>query len=61
MHPQRKRNHPHLQLLLSICSMLNDPNPHEAFNSEAANLYLNDWEKYNQTAREWTLIYASEW
>jgi ubiquitin-conjugating enzyme E2 D/E len=47
-----------LQLLLSICSLLTDPDPHKAQNVEAAKLFLNDREKYKETLKEWTNNYA---
>jgi ubiquitin-protein ligase len=49
-----------LQLLLSICSLLNDPNLHVAYNMDAAKLFLNDREKYGETIQEWTLTYAAD-
>ncbi|CAN1144453.1 Ubiquitin-conjugating enzyme E2 D3 [Linum perenne] len=47
------------KLLLSICSMLPDPDPaaDSPFNP-AASLYLSDLKSFNRTARDWTLKYA---
>ena len=47
------------KLLLSICSLLNDPNPSDPLDSESANVYRSDKEKYFNIAREYTLNYAS--
>jgi len=44
--------------LLSICSLLTDPNPDDPLVPEIANLYATHREKYDNTAREWTRIYA---
>jgi ubiquitin-conjugating enzyme E2 D/E len=46
------------KVLLSICSLLTDPNPSDPLMPEIAHLYTTDREKYNATAREWTLTYA---
>ncbi|CAL1300983.1 unnamed protein product [Larinioides sclopetarius] len=45
-------------LLLSICSLLCDPNPDAAINAEAAHKYKNNREMYNEQARRWTWLYA---
>jgi ubiquitin-conjugating enzyme E2 D/E len=50
-------NHWHI-VLLSICSMLTDPNPDDPLVPEIAHVYKTDREKYEQTAREWTRKYA---
>lgn len=47
------------KVLLSICSLLNDPNPNDPLVPEAANLYKSNIELYNQTAKNWTLKYAT--
>jgi len=44
--------------LLSICSLLTDPNPKDPLVPEIANQYLSDRSRYEQTAREWTVKYA---
>lgn len=46
------------KVLLSICSMLCDPNPDDPLVPDIARLYKTDREKYNQMAREWTTRYA---
>ncbi|KAJ4441928.1 hypothetical protein ANN_11791 [Periplaneta americana] len=40
--------------LLSICSLLCDPNPDDPLVPEIARIYKTDREKYNELAREWT-------
>jgi ubiquitin-conjugating enzyme E2 D/E len=47
------------KVLLSVCSLLTDPNPNDPLSREIAAMYLNDRTKFNQTAREWTKRYAS--
>ena len=44
--------------LLSIMSMLTDPNPADPLEPEIAHVYNSNIELYNQTAREWTNRYA---
>ena len=46
------------KVLLSICSLLTDPNPDDPLVPEIANLYATHREKYDNTAREWTRRYA---
>ena len=45
-------------VLLSICSLLCDPNPDDPLVPEIARIYKTDREKYNELAREWTRKYA---
>jgi len=45
-------------VLLSICSMLTDPNPDDPLVPEIAHVYKTDRAKYENTAREWTRKYA---
>ena len=45
-------------VLLSICSLLNDPNPDDPLVPEIARLYKTDRQKYTTTAKEWTQKYA---
>ena len=45
--------------LLSIMSLLNDPNPNDPLDKHAAQLYLTDKEKYNRITRNYTLKHAS--
>jgi ubiquitin-conjugating enzyme E2 D/E len=47
-------------LLISLCSLLTDPNPEHGLNKDALKLYQTNLKKYNETAREWTRKYASE-
>lgn len=43
------------KLLISICSLLNDPNPNDPLRPELADQYLNNKEEYNRIAREETI------
>ncbi|CAI2382883.1 unnamed protein product [Moneuplotes crassus] len=47
------------KILLSICSLLDDPNPILCFNHEIGHQYLEDRVSYDIKAREWTINYAS--
>ncbi|KAK4991420.1 Ubiquitin-conjugating enzyme E2 4 [Elasticomyces elasticus] len=42
------------KVLLSICSMLTDPNPDDPLVPEIAHVYKTDRSRYEATAREWT-------
>uniref|UniRef100_A0A914M218 UBC core domain-containing protein n=1 Tax=Meloidogyne incognita TaxID=6306 RepID=A0A914M218_MELIC len=46
------------KVLLSICSLFDDPNPKSPLNREAADLYVRDRAAYNVKVREWTQKYA---
>lgn len=46
------------KVLLSICSLLTDPNPSDPLVPEIAQLYKADKATYEATAREWTQKYA---
>ncbi|XP_034667130.1 ubiquitin-conjugating enzyme E2 4-like [Drosophila subobscura] len=46
------------KLLLSILSLLSDPNSHSPMNSDAAKMYLKNRTEHDRTAREWTALYA---
>lgn len=46
------------KVLLSICSMLTDPNPDDPLVPEIANIYKTDRPQYESRAREWTRKYA---
>ena len=46
------------KVLLSICSLLNDPNPDDPLVPEIATLLKSDREKHDNTAREWCQKYA---
>lgn len=48
-------------VLLSICSLLCDPNPDDPLVPEIARIYKTDRDKYNELAREWTRKYAMWW
>ncbi|UJR24000.1 hypothetical protein I4U23_026966 [Adineta vaga] len=45
-------------LLISLCSLLTDPNSEHGLNRDALKLYGSNKDKYNVTAREWTRRYA---
>lgn len=47
------------KVLLSISSLLTDPNPKDPLVPDIAHMYETDRDKFNQIAREWTLRYAS--
>jgi ubiquitin-conjugating enzyme E2 D/E len=47
-----------IAVLLSICSMLTDPNPDDPLVPEIAHVYKTDRPRYDATAREWTRKYA---
>ncbi|KAM8761354.1 ubiquitin-conjugating enzyme E2 D4 isoform 1-T1 [Acanthopagrus schlegelii] len=46
------------KVLLSICSLLCDPNPDDPLVPEIAHTYKADRERYNKLARDWTQKYA---
>uniref|UniRef100_A0A0E0FV12 UBC core domain-containing protein n=1 Tax=Oryza nivara TaxID=4536 RepID=A0A0E0FV12_ORYNI len=46
------------KVLLSICSLLTDPNPDDPLVPEIAHMYKTDRPKYETTARSWTQKYA---
>jgi ubiquitin-conjugating enzyme E2 D len=48
------------KLLLSICSLLDEPNADDPLVVDIANLYKKNRDKFNANAREWTLNYASD-
>nr|GMC82539.1 ubiquitin-conjugating enzyme E2-17 kDa [Ipomoea batatas] len=47
-----------IPVLLSICSLLTDPNPDDPLVPEIAHMYKTDRAKYEATARSWTQKYA---
>ncbi|KAI9374644.1 putative glutaryl-CoA dehydrogenase [Aspergillus egyptiacus] len=58
-HPLRLSNASDVPaVLLSICSMLTDPNPDDPLVPEIAHVYKTDRPRYEATAREWTRKYA---
>lgn len=46
------------KVLLSICSLLCDPNPDDPLVPEIARIFKSDRDKYTELAREWTRKYA---
>ncbi|KAG7033710.1 Ubiquitin-conjugating enzyme E2 28 [Cucurbita argyrosperma subsp. argyrosperma] len=46
------------KVLLSICSLLTDPNPDDPLVPEIAHMYKTDRAKYEASARSWTQKYA---
>ncbi|BFF94206.1 ubiquitin-conjugating enzyme E2 D2-like [Drosophila madeirensis] len=46
------------KVLLSIMSLLADPNPDDPVTTEAANMYKSDREQHDRIAREWTTHHA---
>lgn len=46
------------KVLLSIQSLMNEPNPNDPLMPDIADLYINDRETYNKNAREYTKKYA---
>jgi ubiquitin-protein ligase len=47
------------KVLLSICSLLDDPNPDDPLVPEAADLLKNDKDAYIDQAKLWTRLYAN--
>jgi len=47
------------KILLSISSLLDDPNPDDPLVPEIAHIYKTDRARFNATAREWNRKYAS--
>ena len=46
-------------MLLSLSSLLTDPNPDDPLMPEIAHLLKTDKRRHDQVAREWTRKYAS--
>ena len=46
-------------VLVSLCSLLNEPNPANPLVAEIANIYKQNRAKFNNNARQWTREYAS--
>ena len=46
------------KVLLSVCSLLTDPNPDDPLVPEIAQILRTDKKKHDTTAREWTHKYA---
>lgn len=47
------------KVLLSISSLLNEPNPDDPLIQEIADLFLNNKKKFEETAKFWTNQYAN--
>lgn len=47
------------KVLLSLCSLLTDPNPDDPLWTQPADLLRNNPVEYRRIAREWTIQYAS--
>ncbi|CAF1365922.1 unnamed protein product [Rotaria sordida] len=47
-------------LLISLCSMLADPNSEHGLNKDALKLYRTNQKEYNETARDWTKRFAMD-
>ena len=47
------------KILLSIISLMNDPNPDDPLVPEIAKVYLNNREKYIENAKNYTKMYAN--
>jgi ubiquitin-conjugating enzyme E2 D len=47
------------KVLLSICSLLTDPNPNDPLDPDSAHLYKTNMEEYKRVTREMTIKYAS--
>lgn len=48
------------KVLLSICSLLDDPNPDDPLVPEIADVFKNNRVQYDMKAREWTQFYAMQ-
>ena len=46
------------KVLLSICSLLTDPNPDDPLVPEIAQIFKTDRARYDELAKEWTRKYA---
>ena len=46
------------KMLLSICSLLCDPNPEDPLNANIASIYKTNIEEYNKLVRNYTLSHA---
>jgi len=46
------------KVLLSISSLLTDPNPNDPFSPDIATLYLTNRNRHDELAREWTVKYT---
>ncbi|ABO96416.1 predicted protein [Ostreococcus lucimarinus CCE9901] len=48
------------KVLLSICSLLTDANPHDPLVGSIAQQFLQDKENHDKTAQEWTKVRSAE-
>lgn len=48
-----------IKVLLSILSLLTDPNPDDPLVPDIARIYRSNRTQYLETAKEWTVRYAS--
>ena len=48
------------KVLLSICSLMTDPNPDDPLVTEIAELYTNNRTLHDEKARTYTIQYASQ-
>jgi ubiquitin-conjugating enzyme E2 D/E len=48
------------KVLLSICSLMNDQNPNDPLTPDAADLYINDYQQFLDSAKKYTLLHASQ-
>lgn len=46
------------KILLSVCSLLSDPNPDDPLMKDIAHMYIHNREKYERMARNYTLTHA---
>ena len=49
------------KILLSICSLMDDPNPNDPLVPEIANLYIRDRAQHDKMAKMYTMRYAIEY
>lgn len=47
------------QVLLSVCSLLNDPNPNDPLEPEIAHEYINNRQQFNNNVKSWIQLYAN--
>ena len=48
------------KVLLSICALMQDPNPDDALENDIAELYKKDPKSFGEKAKEWTRKYAMD-
>lgn len=48
------------KVLLSICSLMNDQNPNDPLTPDAADMYINNYPLFVETAKKYTLLNASQ-